>query len=225
MSRKHLVPFISELHTFTANVGTKLVQEDKVVVYEAIAHVISAMPMDQAAESLKTFASTILAAVFALASKPGAATKQELQEVGCTFPCYLLTTMRSYWITDGLANLEVMLHVVGSFGEQLPPACHSTCQEDALNLFGPAVLTIAADVLERMSTAFASSGLSCYLWIASKVHSRFGNEEDPLLRNAVKDVYERSTQKLIVMLREKSATMLPDGDYFSGFSTVLGADW
>jgi len=247
-----LVPFISELHTFTANVGTKLVQEDKVVVYEAIAHVISAMPMDQAAESLKTFASTILAAVFALASKPGAATKQELQEVGCTFPCYLLTTMRSYWITDGLANLEVMLHVVGSFGEQLPPACHSTCQEvwpifdaflakhgsdydsaehvtrvlrHALNLFGPAVLTIAADVLERMSTAFASSGLSCYLWIASKVHSRFGNEEDPLLRNAVKDVYERSTQKLIVMLREKSATMLPDGDYFSGFSTVLGADW
>jgi len=72
------------------------------------------------------------------------------------------------------------------------------------------VLTIAADVLRRMSTAFASSGLSCYLWIASKVHSRFGNEEDPLLRNAVKDVYERSTQKLFVMLREKSAAMLPD---------------
>ncbi|KAF8507015.1 ARM repeat-containing protein [Russula emetica] len=218
--KRRLVPFISELHTFTTNVGTKLVQEDKVVVYEAIAHVISAMPMDQAAESLKTFASTILAAMFALASKSGAATKQELQEVG-----------------NGLANLEVMLHVVGSFGEHLPPTCQGTCQEvwpvfdtflakhgsdyesaehvtrvlrHALNLFGPAVLTIAADVLRRMSTAFASSGLSCYLWIASKVHSRFGNEEDPLLRNAVKDVYERSTQKLFVMLREKSAAMLPD---------------
>jgi len=56
---------------------------------------------------------------------------------------------------------------------------------------------------------FASSGLSCYLWIASKVHSKFGNEEDPLLHNAVRDVYERSTQKLFVMLREKSAAMLP----------------
>jgi transportin-3 len=83
--RKHLVPFISELHAFTANVGTKLGQEDKVVVYEAIAHVISAMPMDQAAQSLKTFASTILAVVFTSASKPGAATKQELQEVGSAF--------------------------------------------------------------------------------------------------------------------------------------------
>jgi transportin-3 len=89
------VPFISELHTFTTNVGTKLVQEDRVVVYEAIAHVISAMPMDQAAQSLKTFASTILAAVFTVASKPGAATKQELQEVCSAFACCLPVTTHS----------------------------------------------------------------------------------------------------------------------------------
>jgi len=81
----------------------------------------------------------------------------------------------------------------------------------ALNLFGSAVLTIAADVLGRMSACFASSGMACYLWIASKVHHRFGNEEDPLLRDAVRDVYERSTEKLLVMLREKSAAALPDG--------------
>jgi transportin-3 len=84
-SLKHLVPFLPDLHTFTSNVGTKLAQEDKVVVYEAIAHVISAMPMDQAAQSLKTFSSNILAAVFTTASKPGVATKQELQDVGSTF--------------------------------------------------------------------------------------------------------------------------------------------
>jgi transportin-3 len=243
------------LHTFTTNVGTKLVQEDKVVVYEAIAHVVSAMPMDQAAQSLKTFASSILAAVFALASKTSPATKQELQEVGGTFACYVLATLRLCRIpppkkTDGLANLEVMLHVVGSFGDQLPPTCQGTCQEvwpvfdaflakhgsdydsaehvtrvlrHALNLFGGATLTIAGDVLRRMSAAFASSGLSCYLWIASKVHNRFGNEEDPLLRNAIRDVYERSTQKLLTMLQEKSAAMLPDGEYFPFFSpTVLG---
>ena len=241
--RKHLVPFISELHTFTTNVGTKLVQEDKVVVYEAIAHVISAMPMEQAAQSLKTFASSILAAVFALASKPSPATKQELQEVGSTFAFYHLIIMHSGYPqkTDGLANLEVMLHVIGSFGEQLPSTCQGTCQEvwpvfdtflakhgsdydsaehvtrvlrHALNLFGGAVLTIAADVLRRMSAAFASSGLSCYLWIAGKVHSRFGNEEDPSLRNAARDVYERSTQKLLTLLREKTAAMLPDGEHF-----------
>ena len=82
---KHLVPFLPELHTFTVNIGATIVQEDKVVVYEAISYVISAMPMDQAAQSLKTFATSILAAVFALANKPTAATKQELQEVGSAF--------------------------------------------------------------------------------------------------------------------------------------------
>jgi hypothetical protein len=79
------VPFLPELHTFTVNIGAQLAQEDRVVVYEAIAYVISAMPMDQAAQWLKTFATSILAAVFALADKPTAATKQELQEVGSAF--------------------------------------------------------------------------------------------------------------------------------------------
>lgn len=135
-----------------------------------------------------------------------------------------------------------MLHVVGSFGEHLPPSCQGTCQEvwpvfnaflvkhgsdyesaehvtrvlrHGLNLFGRAVLTIAADVLGSMSASFASSGMSCYLWIAGKVHGRFGNEEDPVLRDAVRDVYERSTQKILVMLQEKSAATLPDGEPLS----------
>jgi transportin-3 len=152
---------------------------------------------------------------------------------------------------DGLANLEVMLHVVGSFGEHLPASCQGTCQEvwpvfdaflakhgsdydsaehvtrvlrHALNLFGEAVLPIAADVLERMSTSFASSGLSCYLWIAGKVHSRFGNEEDPVLRDAVRDVYELSTQKLLAMLQEKSAAMLPDGEHLPLLFAIFRAD-
>lgn len=150
---------------------------------------------------------------------------------------------------DGLANLEVMLHIIGSFGEHLPPACQGTCQEvwpvldaflvkhgsdydsaehvtrvlrHALNLFGGTVLTIAADVLGRMSASFASSGLSCYLWIASKIHATFGNEEEPVLRDAVRDVYERSTRKLLVMLQEKSAAMLPDGEYYSFFFPMPG---
>jgi hypothetical protein len=98
--RKHLVPFVSELHTFTTNIGTKLVQEDKVVVYEAIAHVISAMPMDRAAQWLKTFSSTILAGVFASASKPGATSKQELQEVGSASGFCLLVIVRSYKVSE-----------------------------------------------------------------------------------------------------------------------------
>lgn len=52
------------------------------MVYEAIAYVISAMPMEQAAQSLRTFASDILEAVHNVTSKPTTATKQDLQAVG-----------------------------------------------------------------------------------------------------------------------------------------------
>lgn len=62
--------------------GSKLVQDDKVQVYEAIAFVISAMPMDQAGQSLRTFAVDILSQVHTVAAKPTPATKAELQTVG-----------------------------------------------------------------------------------------------------------------------------------------------
>ena len=74
---QHLVEFLPQLHSFLATMGSKLVQDDKVQVYEAIAYVISAMPMEQAAQSLRTFSMDILGRVHALASKP-AATKDEL---------------------------------------------------------------------------------------------------------------------------------------------------
>ena len=77
-----MTSFLPTLHTFLTTTGTKLVQDDRRQVYEAIAYVISAMPMNQAAESLKTFASDILAQVHAVASKPSAPTKAEIETVG-----------------------------------------------------------------------------------------------------------------------------------------------
>lgn len=52
------------------------------MVYEAIAYVISAMPMEQAAQSLRTFAMDILEAVHTVTSKPTPATKQDLLALG-----------------------------------------------------------------------------------------------------------------------------------------------
>lgn len=54
------------------------------MVYEAIAYVISAMPMEQAAQSLRTFALDILGAVHAITIRPAIATKQDLKQVGGT---------------------------------------------------------------------------------------------------------------------------------------------
>lgn len=77
--------FLPQLHTFLSSTGAKLAQDDRRQVYEAIAYVISAMPMARAAESLRTFSVDILAQIHAATIKPTVITKEELQDVGSEF--------------------------------------------------------------------------------------------------------------------------------------------
>lgn len=76
---QHLVEVLPTLRNFLHAVASNLLQDDRRKIYEAIAHVISAMPMEKAAESLKTFSLDILAIIHAVANKNGQVTKQELQ--------------------------------------------------------------------------------------------------------------------------------------------------
>jgi transportin-3 len=218
--RQHLTEFLPTLHSFLTTTGTKLVQDDKRQVYEAIGHVISAMPMNAAADALKTFSLDILAQVHTLASKSTPPTKAEIETVG-----------------DGLENLEVMLTVVQSWGEELPASCRSTCQEtwtifDALlanyglnydlseratrvlrrglDIFSNSALHMAPSVLNRMSLAFEATGFPSFLWIAGKVMGRFSNEIDPALKSAIKEILERSTAKVASLLHVKSPGEIPD---------------
>lgn len=67
-----------------------MAQEERIQVYEGIAHVISAMNMDQAAQSLRTFALDILSTIHAVAAKPVVASKEEFQASCCTYCGYAL---------------------------------------------------------------------------------------------------------------------------------------
>jgi len=138
---------------------------------------------------------------------------------------------------DGLENLEVMLHVIQSYGEHLPPACRDTCQEawaifDAfilkygtnvdlaerttrvlrrgVDLFGKAVFPIATSVIARMSFAFEATGFPGFVWIAGKIIGRFGYEDDPSFRGAVQELFERSTAKVVALLQIKGPGEIPD---------------
>jgi transportin-3 len=74
--------FLPTLHTFLKTTGPKLVQDDRRQVYEAIAYVISAMPINQSAESLKTFCVDILAQVHDFATRTTVPTTTEIHSVG-----------------------------------------------------------------------------------------------------------------------------------------------
>ncbi|KAJ6519728.1 armadillo-type protein [Mycena sanguinolenta] len=217
--KQHLVEFLPQLHTFLLATGAKLVQDDRRQVYEAIAYVISAMPMAQAAESLRTFSVDILARIHAATNKTSI-TKQELEDVG-----------------DGLENLEVMLHVIQGFGEELPPACQTSCRDawdildlflvkygadydmaerttrvirHGITLFGNSALPMVPFVVARMSFAFEATGYPSYLWIAGKLIQNYGGEEDADLRGSFREVYERSTNSISSLLQSKSPSDIPD---------------
>ncbi|KAG6332079.1 hypothetical protein ID866_7007, partial [Astraeus odoratus] len=215
--KQHLTDFLPTLHTFLKTTGSKLVQEDRLQVYEAIAYVISAMPMEKAAESLKTFSLDILSQIHAITGKTTPVTKQELKDIG--------------------KNMEVMLHVVGPFGDHLPTTCENSCQEawlifDAfiakyafdydtterttrvlrpgLALFGRSAQPIAPSVLTRMTTSFEATGLSAFLWIAGKIVGRFGKESESVLQSSIKSLFERSTNKIVALLQTKAPRDMPD---------------
>ncbi|KAJ3987685.1 armadillo-type protein [Lentinula detonsa] len=218
--KQHLVEVLPTLHTFLHTIASKLLQDDRRKIYEAIAHVISAMPMEKAAESLKSFCLDILAIIHAVANKTGQATKQELQAA-----------------SDGLENLEAMLYVIGSFGEELPIACQNTCQEAwsifrvflskygsdselaertsrvlryGLSFFDRAVLPVAAEVVASMSMGFQATGFPSYLWIGGKLVGRFGDEEDQNLHAAFSELFRHATNKLVNLLQVQPAGNLSD---------------
>ncbi|EAU93203.1 mRNA transport regulator [Coprinopsis cinerea okayama7 len=218
--KAHLVDFLPTLHTFLGTTGPKLNQEDRKQVYEAIAHVISAMKMEAASESLRTFALDILAQVHKITTQATPPTKEDMTTVN-----------------NGLENLDILLRTVGTFGEQLPKSCEKTCEQawavfDAflvkfggdvvvadlatqalrrgLDFFGDSALAVAPAVIARMSFSFEATGISSYLWIPGKIIARFGNDDDPNLRGSFKEFYERSTQKVVSLLQAKDPRQIPD---------------
>lgn len=165
----------------------------------------------------------------------------------CIF-CYHQSSIDSSNISliDGLENLEVMLHITHSFGEELPAACQNSCQEawaifdsflnkyatnfglseratrvirHGITLFGNATLPVASSVIGRMSLAFDLTGFPSFLWIAGKIITRFGGEADRGLQVAIQDIYERSTNKVASLLQSKSPGEIPDGGFVCDFRT------
>lgn len=195
--------------------------------------------MERAAESLRTFSLDILAQVHQITTQPSA-TKQELEEVGSMYlDTSIYPSSFNNSLTDGLENLEVMLHIIHSFGDELPAACQNSCQEawvifdsfldkygtsfdlaeratrvirHGISLFGDAALPVAPSVLGRMSLAFELTGFPSFLWIAGKIINRFGGGTNRSLQVAIQEIYERSTNKVASLLQLKSPGEIPDGE-------------
>jgi transportin-3 len=100
-----------------------------VQVYEAIAHVISAMSMEQAAGSLRTFALDILTSIHSASVQPTEVSKDNSSSYAVRDPWHFMQEYELMVVEDSLECLETMLSVVRTFGNDLPAVCQTTCQE------------------------------------------------------------------------------------------------
>ena len=67
------------------SIGQKLQQDDRIQIYEAIAYVISSLPMDEAAQALSQFALEIIARVHFKAQLPTPSKEQIQQTAGKSY--------------------------------------------------------------------------------------------------------------------------------------------
>ena len=140
---------------------------------------------------------------------------------------------------EGLENLEVLLRLVRTFGDELPVACRDSCAQAwavfdslllkygsvygitegslrvlryGLTLFGSAALPIAPTALNRMSQGFGATGFPSYLWMAGKIVGQYGERKDQALHVSMQELYEHSTSKMVSLLQTKSPGDIPDGN-------------
>ncbi|KAG8890836.1 Nuclear import receptor [Tulasnella sp. 332] len=218
--KKHLVLYLPQLHTFVQTVGPRLIQDDRLQVYEAIAYIISSMSMNEAGQTFRSFALDLVTQVHAVLGKAAAATPDELQT-----------------IADALELLETMLHVIQSFGEELPPACKDTAVQIygvldnliakhgrhyfiservcrvirmGIQFYGDSARSLVPAMLQRVATAFHSSGFSSFLWLLGKATSFYAAEQDAALLRAFKDAYEMASLKVFAMVKSQPAADMPD---------------
>jgi len=141
-------------------------------------------------------------------------------------------------ILEALEQLEQLLDVVGSFGEELPAACQNTAAETwavmddvihrygdmpeicdratralrlGLQFFDRTALPLVPAILARLTSRFENTGFASYLWSIGKVIQRFGSEEDMVIRSAMQQTYERCTAKCWEIFSQSAITLHSDG--------------
>ncbi|KAI5479719.1 mRNA transport regulator (Mtr10) [Pseudohyphozyma bogoriensis] len=218
----HLIPYLSQLHTFVQSVSAKLSPEDLLDISAAIAHIIAAMPPSEAPQALSLFCMPLVEIVHNVTVKEGVASRDDLRLA-----------------TDALERLDMFLAIVDRLPNGLPPSCAGTCEQgwavlDAflvkygsnlqagvaektcvavrrgLQFFEEEAFKVAPSVLARMASSFEVQPASSYLWITAKMVAFFSRRGDPTFDEALKSAFERESNKLFGLLQSMPPSQVAD---------------
>ncbi|GAA99924.1 hypothetical protein E5Q_06627 [Mixia osmundae IAM 14324] len=230
---QHLIPYLPQLHTFLTDVGPNLDPADYAELTEGVAHVVAAMPPQEAIAAMPMFCMPMLEQLHTIAAQPGTATKAQMTAV-----------------SDILARLDAFLLVCSELSPELPIACEKTCAEAwtvieslldkygestqvverscavirrSMLFFGTRFHPIAPRVIMSMATRFQKSGFSSYMWISSKAPEMLKSVNSQSFREIYMQAFNLETAKVTAILGEVELRSIPDvfEDYLALVSETL----
>ncbi|KAM0788019.1 hypothetical protein ACM66B_006218 [Microbotryomycetes sp. NB124-2] len=231
---RHLVGYLPQLHSFLQTVSTKLPAEDLLELSEAMAHIVTQVPMAERPQAVGMFVTPNIEVVHALTSSGTATSPPSKQEMRLAL--------------DALDRIDMMLSILTDDHEpiqQFPQECQQTCQQSwlvidqfldkfassssvggvnkvqlaekacvairrGIQFFGELAEPLAPNVLDRMATCFEQTGGSSYLWITAKTIERFAFKRESGLLTAARTAVERECVKVFEMLQTTSPAQMAD---------------
>ncbi|KAK9762669.1 Nuclear import receptor [Basidiobolus ranarum] len=227
-----LVDYLNQLHPFYMSASKTLSQGDMIEITEALAHVISAVPIEKILVTLQNFCLPIAQALHEIASKGQSVSEGEIRRAGdlvdqiATFFQYvtpsntseanpLIQLINELWpVCDNLLiNFGGNIHLAENISKYLK-CCVVYYRKEFLPLL--------PSFLERLVETFDRTGLGCYLWVAKKTIDQYSGQAQrdgiPLLA-----VVEKLSSSMFRIVKEKGFQEIPDvvEDYFQMISIFI----
>ncbi|ORX98968.1 ARM repeat-containing protein [Basidiobolus meristosporus CBS 931.73] len=222
---KLLIDYLNQLHPFYISASKSLSQGDLIEITEALAHVISAVPMDKILSTLQTFCLPIAQGLHEIARKGQGASESEVRQAGDLVD--QIATFFQYVIPSNTSEANPLIQLIS----ELWPVCDSLLvnfggnvhlAENISKYFKCCVvyyrkdfLPLLPNFLERLVETFDRTGLGCYLWVAKKTIDEYSGQAQhdgiPLL-----GVAEKLSSSMFRFVKEKGFQEIPDvvEDYF-----------
>ncbi|KAG9299539.1 hypothetical protein G9A89_020710 [Geosiphon pyriformis] len=231
-----LVEFLPQLHPFYLNVTTTLHGTDLIEVTEAVAHVVAAVPPTQLLSALQMFCLPIAQRLAEIANLGTAATETNIREAcektdqltitfrviadrrnenksqqiistGQVHPC--ISVIQEMWpvFDQLLAHFSGHPHLSEAISK-----CFKNCVVSYSDEFRP----LLPALMDRLVNAFDQTGLSCYLWVATKCVREYIDGEGSEATLTLLAFVERLSVTMFRVLAKKKFVDIPDviEDYF-----------
>ncbi|KAH6560059.1 hypothetical protein BASA50_003202 [Batrachochytrium salamandrivorans] len=203
---KHLVNLLSQLHPFYVHTIESVTRDNRRQLTEAVAHIISAVPLAEFSTSMQLFVHPVAQKLHAFVAIPGQPDVIQFKEAILTIG--ELATLFQYVVPEiPLSETHPCIQIVGQMwpiiqalhdrhGKDITIAeCAARLLQSILSSYKQHALPILPQLIEFLVQQFESTGFSCHLWIAGRCVRIFGDDE-------------KDEGRLVCMLVEKLTTLV-----------------